>query len=74
MEERFGDDASAAGKMGNTMMPRWPRHAKLRRAVVACDRFCAAALPHLQMTVVYLSGVLFMQIAPLIGSVYFGIH
>ena len=56
------------------MMPRWPRHAKLRRAAVACDRFCAAALPHLQMTVVYLSAVLFMQTAPFIGTVYFGIR
>jgi len=54
------------------MMRRWPRDAKLRRAAVAGDRFCAAALPHLQMTVVYLSAVLFMQTAPFIGTVYFG--
>ena len=55
-------------------MPRWPRHTKLRQAAVACDRFCAAALPHLQMTVVYLSAVLFMQTAPFISAVYFGIR
>jgi hypothetical protein len=47
-------------------MRRGPGHAKLRRAAAACDRFCAAAIPHLQMTVVYLSAVLLMQTAPLI--------
>jgi len=64
----------AAGKVGIRMMRRWPRHARLRRAAVACDRFCAAALPHLQMTVVYLAAVLLMQTAPFIGTVYFGLR
>jgi hypothetical protein len=56
------------------MMSRRSRHAKLRRAAVACDRFCAAALPHLQMTIVYLSAVLLMQTAPLIGPLHLAIR
>ena len=42
------------------------RH-RLRRIAGAADRFCAAALPHLQMGVLSLMAVVIMETAPVIG-------
>jgi hypothetical protein len=39
----------------------------LRRIAGAADRFCAAALPHLQMGVLSLMAVVIMETAPVIG-------
>jgi hypothetical protein len=46
----------------------------LHRIASAVDRFCATALPHLQMTVLSLMAIVIMQTAPLIGPLHFAIR
>jgi hypothetical protein len=51
------------------MTTPWPNHSRLRRFARAGDRFCAAAVPHLQMAIFYLAAVLLMQ--ALVGPTHF---
>jgi hypothetical protein len=50
------------------------RNRPLHRIAGAVDRFCAMALPHLQMTVLSLMAVVAMQTAPLIGPLHLAIR
>jgi len=50
------------------------RRGLLHRTAGTVDRFCATALPHLQMTVLALMAVVAMQTAPLIGPLHLAIR
>lgn len=45
-----------------------------RRIARAINRFCAEALPHLEMAVIYLLAVIVMETAPIIGPMHLAIR